>query len=109
LPKIPRTFPTVLTILTVLTACSSSLLTLHLAVQALGNGECDMALAGGVSIAGALSLAPSQARGASWTAGTSSCTLVTTTFGLMMFSFGEEHDLPKVALCHGDTPMPPSR
>ncbi|MGW4393659.1 SDR family NAD(P)-dependent oxidoreductase [Amycolatopsis nivea] len=33
--------------MTVLTACSSSLLTLHLAVQALHNGECEMALVGG--------------------------------------------------------------
>jgi phthiocerol/phenolphthiocerol synthesis type-I polyketide synthase E len=33
--------------MTVLTACSSSLLTVHLAVQALRNGECAMALAGG--------------------------------------------------------------
>ncbi|HEX2077353.1 MAG TPA: acyltransferase domain-containing protein, partial [Longimicrobium sp.] len=32
------------------TACSTSLVTVHVAVQALLNGECDMALAGGVSI-----------------------------------------------------------
>lgn len=36
--------------MTVLTACSSSLLTLHLAIQSLHSGECEMALVGGVDV-----------------------------------------------------------
>ncbi|WP_370216856.1 type I polyketide synthase [Kitasatospora sp. GAS1066B] len=36
--------------MTVDTACSASLVALHLAVQALRNGECELALAGGVTV-----------------------------------------------------------
>ena len=36
--------------LSALTGCSSSLMTVHLAIQALRSGECDMAVAGGVTV-----------------------------------------------------------
>ena len=36
--------------LSALTGCSTSLLTVHLAVQSLRNGECDLAVAGGVTL-----------------------------------------------------------
>ena len=36
--------------ITALTACSTSLVTIHLACQGIMRGECDMAIAGGVSL-----------------------------------------------------------
>ena len=48
--------------MTVLTACSSSLLSLHLAIQALHNGECEMALVGGADL-------EMQGHGYAWASG----------------------------------------